>query len=245
MISLTLLSFVSVTCQAWKRLKDVSAEEELISLGYSSKYSSNLEGRLHQFAKLFLFSPSSGLYSCPLAMTDGAAKSIKSLKVTKLQHAFDNLTSTDPSRFWTSGQWMTEKRGGSDVGSGTETIAVPMQNGNYSLHGYKWFSSATDADMALTLARIAGPDGVIPSGTGGLSMFFVKVRSDQGKLNNIQVMKLKNKLGTRQLPTGELLLDGTEAELVSPPGRGVASISNMLTITRIHNGAASTAYMRR
>jgi len=58
-------------------------------------------------------------------------------------------------------------------------------------------------------------------------------------------MKLKNKLGTRQLPTGELLLDGAEAELVSNQGRGVASISQMLTITRIHNGAASTAYMRR
>jgi len=76
-------------------------------------------------------------------------------------------------------------------------------------------------------------------------MFFVKTRRSDGTLNNIQVMKLKNKLGTRQLPTGELLLDGTEAELVSDEGRGVASISQMLTITRLHNGLASTSYMRR
>jgi len=76
-------------------------------------------------------------------------------------------------------------------------------------------------------------------------MFFVKTRRDDGSLNNIQVIRLKNKLGTRQLPTGELLLDGAEAELASEPGRGVAAISNMLTITRIHNATASVSAMRR
>jgi alkylation response protein AidB-like acyl-CoA dehydrogenase len=76
-------------------------------------------------------------------------------------------------------------------------------------------------------------------------MFFVKTRKEDGSLNQIHVMKLKNKLGTKQLPTGELLLDGTEAELASEPGRGVASISNMLTITRIHNASASVSAMRR
>lgn len=84
-----------------------------------------------------------------------------------MEHAYESLTSTDPSTFWTSGQWMTERRGGSDVGSGTETVAVKMDGINdkkiYKLHGYKWFSSATDADMALTLARIANPDGSVKS----------------------------------------------------------------------------------
>jgi alkylation response protein AidB-like acyl-CoA dehydrogenase len=76
-------------------------------------------------------------------------------------------------------------------------------------------------------------------------MFFLKTRKDDGSLNSIQVMRLKNKLGTRQLPTGELLLDGTEAELVSDFGRGIPSISPMLTATRIHNSVASVAGMRR
>jgi alkylation response protein AidB-like acyl-CoA dehydrogenase len=58
-------------------------------------------------------------------------------------------------------------------------------------------------------------------------------------------MKLKNKLGTRQLPTGEMLLDGSEAELISDFGRGIPSISHMLTITRIQNAIASVAGMRR
>ncbi|CAL8080112.1 unnamed protein product [Orchesella dallaii] len=234
-----------VTCGAWKKLKDISAEEKLIALGYNSKHGQTY-GRLHQFAKLFMFGPASGLFSCPLAMTDGAAKSIKALKADSLKFAYENLTSTDPSQFWTSGQWMTERRGGSDVGTGTETVAIPTgEEGKFKLHGYKWFSSATDSDMALTLARIVDSDGVALPGSSGLSMFFLKTRKPTGTLNNIQVMKLKNKLGTRQLPTGELLLDGAEAQLVSTQGRGVASISQMLTITRIHNGAASTSYMRR
>lgn len=58
-------------------------------------------------------------------------------------------------------------------------------------------------------------------------------------------MKLKNKLGTRQLPTGELLLDGTEAELISDFGRGIPSITPMLTSTRIQNATASVSGMRR
>ena len=87
---------------------------------------------------LKLIFPLLGLYSCPLAMTDGAAKTIE-----------------------TSGQWMTEKRGGSDVARGTETLAVPQPDGTFRLYGYKWFSSATDSDMTLTLARIVAEDGTV------------------------------------------------------------------------------------
>ena len=62
-------------------------------------------------------------------------------------------------------------------------------------------------------------------------MFFLKTMKSDGSLNNIEVVKMKNKLGTRQLPTAELLLDGVDAELISQPGRGIASISSMLTIS--------------
>lgn len=68
-------------------------------------------------AKLYLYSPSSGLYGCPLAMTDGAAKSILVAGIPeRMKTAYQRLTSRDPGLFWTSGQWMTEKGGGSDVG---------------------------------------------------------------------------------------------------------------------------------
>ncbi|XP_035703599.1 acyl-CoA dehydrogenase family member 11 isoform X2 [Folsomia candida] len=226
-------------------MKKVAAEEGIVAIGYDKQYGEYK--RLYQFAKSLLFTPSSGLYSCPIAMTDGAAKTIQTLGIKKLDFAFKRLTSRDPSEFWTSGQWMTERGGGSDVGTGTETVAIPKSDGKYTLHGYKWFSSATDSDMAITLARVANSDGTVNPGSSGVSMFFLKTRNDDknGSLNNIQVMKLKNKLGTRQLPTGELLLDGTEAELISDFGRGIPSITPMLTSTRIQNATASVSGMRR
>ncbi|KXJ28911.1 acyl-CoA dehydrogenase family member 11 [Exaiptasia diaphana] len=233
------------TCNAWNQLHDISAKEGLIATAYNRKYQE--WSRIYQTIKLYLFSPSSGLYSCPLAMTDGAAKTIEVCKLTDtiFQKAYDSLISTDPWVFWTSGQWMTERQGGSDVANGTETQAIPQTDGTYRLYGYKWFSSATDADMCLTLARIQQPDGSFINGSKGLTMFYLEMRDENGKLNNIEVQRLKNKLGTRQLPTAELLLDGAVAHQISEEGRGVAGISNMLTISRIHNSISAVSAMRR
>jgi len=235
------------TCQAWRQLHDVSAEEGLISIAFERKYGQ--WSRIYQAVKLFMFSPSSGLYSCPLAMTDGAAKTIEVSSLTEqlsvLQDAYRHLISRDPKAFWTSGQWMTERKGGSDVANGTETVAVPQQDGTYRLHGYKWFSSATDADMSLTLARVQNPDGSTVPGTKGLTMFYMQTRNEDGTLNNIEVQRLKNKLGTRQLPTAELLLHGSLALKVSEEGRGVHCISDMLTVTRFHNSVSAAGVMRR
>ncbi|EDO25521.1 predicted protein, partial [Nematostella vectensis] len=74
--------------------------------------------RVYQAVKLYLFSPSSGLYSCPLAMTDGAAKTLEEIRPNgvMLKTAYKHLTTRNPGHFWTSGQWMTERQGGSDVG---------------------------------------------------------------------------------------------------------------------------------
>uniref|UniRef100_A0A493TTS6 Acyl-CoA dehydrogenase family member 11 n=1 Tax=Anas platyrhynchos platyrhynchos TaxID=8840 RepID=A0A493TTS6_ANAPP len=233
-----------ITCSAWKRMKEISAEEGLIAEAYERRYSN--WSRVHQAVKLYLFSTTSGGFNCPLAMTDGAAKVIESLGMpASLKNAFDHLTSRDPKKFWTSGQWMTERRGGSDVANGTETVARKQPDGTYRLYGFKWFTSAADSDVTLTLARIADAEGHVKQGSSGLSLFFLKVRDEDKKLNNIRVQRLKDKLGTRQMATAELWLDGAEAELISAEGRGVASISNMLNITRIHNVIGAVASMRR
>ncbi|XP_062360119.1 acyl-CoA dehydrogenase family member 11-like isoform X2 [Cinclus cinclus] len=232
------------TCSAWRRMKEISAEEGLIAEAYERRYSH--WSRLYQAVKLYLFSSSSGGFSCPLAMTDGAAKVIESLGIPgSLKNAFDHLTSRDPQKFWTSGQWMTERRGGSDVANGTETVARKQPDGTYRLYGFKWFTSAADSDMTLTLARIADAEGQCTQGSRGLSLFFLRVRDEEGKLNSIQVQRLKDKLGTRQMATAELWLQGARAELISAEGRGVAAISNMLNITRIHNVIGAVASMRR
>ncbi|NWS57950.1 ACD11 dehydrogenase, partial [Chunga burmeisteri] len=237
-----------VTCSAWRRMKEIVAEEGLIAEAYERRYSN--WSRLYQAVKLYLYSVFSGSFGCPVAMTDGAAKVIESLGIPgSLKNAFDHLTSRDPKKFWTSGQWMTERRGGSDVANGTEAVARKQPDGTYRLYGFKWFTSAADSDVTLTLARIADAEGQVRQfclmGSSGLSLFFLKVRDEEGKLNSIQVQRLKDKLGTRQMATAELWLDGAKAELISAEGRGVACISSMLNITRIHNVISAVASMRR
>ncbi|XP_008939027.1 PREDICTED: uncharacterized protein LOC103773413 [Merops nubicus] len=233
-----------LTCPAWRRMKEIAAEEGLVAEAYERRFSN--WSRLHQAVKVYLFSSFSGGFSCPLAMTDGAAKVIESLGIPgSLKKAFDHLTARDPQRFWTSGQWMTERRGGSDVGNGTQTVARKQPDGTYRLYGLKWFTSAADSDVAFTLARVVDAEGEVKEGSSGLSLFFLKVRDEEGNLNSIQVQRLKDKLGTRQMATAELWLDGAKAELVSREGRGVASISSMLNITRIHNVIGAVASMRR
>nr|XP_053628565.1 acyl-CoA dehydrogenase family member 11-like [Cherax quadricarinatus] len=232
-----------VTCQAWKDLKKISAEEGLIASAYEGKYGEY--DRLYQMVKLYIFSPVSGLYSCPLAMTDGAAKTAKMITSDHLQEAYQHLTSRDPQKFWTSGQWMTEKRGGSDVSGSTETVALEQPDGTYQLFGYKWFSSATDADMALTLANIISEDQPEPK-PRGLTMFYLETRREDGKLNGIEIVKLKNKLGTRQVPPPGVSLDGSVATPGFPAGaRGYCTIANMLTINGEHNSISSCALMGR
>jgi len=104
-----------VTSSAWKRMHEISAEEGLVAIAYERRHKQ--WSRLHQMSKVFLYAASSGLYSCPLAMTDGAAKLIEGEGEEFLrERAYPHLTTRDPDLFWTSGQWMTERQGGSDVG---------------------------------------------------------------------------------------------------------------------------------
>lgn len=231
-----------ITCDAWTRMKHISAQEGLVAAGYERRFGK--WSRVYQMSKLYLYAPSAGLYTCPLAMTDGAAKVIESLGIP-VREAFERLTTRDETKFWTSGQWMTERRGGSDVANGTETVAQRQEDGLYRLHGFKWFTSATDADITLTLARIADDHGNTIQGSVGVSLFCAEVWDSEGRTNGVEIQRLKDKLGTRQMPTAELLLDGMRAQLLSEEGRGVASIANMLTLTRIHNTVSAVAAMRR
>ena len=235
-----------ITCEAWKSQKRIAAEEGLVAIPYQNK---NKFSRIHQTAKLYMYSPVSGLYWCPLAMTDGAAQAISRMKnkSAEIEDAFQHLISNDPNEFWTSGQWMTESRGGSDVASSTETFATgPMSDGTYRLHGYKWFASAADSDIALALARTFDKNQVPIEGTNGISMFYIKNQNNSENNDiGIHILKLKNKMGTRQLPTAELSMTNTKGILMSQEGRGIASIASMFTVSRMHNIIASVGIQRR
>jgi len=193
-------------------------------------------------ALLALWGPSSALYSCPVAMTDGAARTLLLHGDLDDIAVVGRLTSRDPEHAWTSGQWMTETAGGSDVGR-TGTVATRGQDGAWRLTGTKWFTSATTSEMALTLAR---PEGA-PEGSKGLTLFRIHRILEDGRRNNIVVRRLKDKLGTRALPTAELELDGAIAYPIGDPydGGGVRRISTMLNITRIHNSWGATAAIGR
>jgi alkylation response protein AidB-like acyl-CoA dehydrogenase len=222
----------------WRRAERIAAEQGLVATAYERKH--GLLSRLHQFALVYLFTPSTDIYSCPLAMSDGAARAlIASGNRALIGRAVSRLTSRDPRQFWTSGQWMTEATGGSDVGL-TETVAR-SEGGRWRLHGRKWFTSAIASQMALTLAR---PEGNPPGGKG-LALFYVETRDAEGRLNGIQVNRLKDKLGTRKVPTAELTLDGAAAELVADTGDGVKRIAPMLNVTRTWNAVSAVALARR
>lgn len=223
----------------WQTVSRVAAESGLIAAGYESKWGAH--GRTYQHALSYLLEPSSAVYSCPLAMSDGAAKTLLTSGNRELaDRAVPRLTSRDPDHFWTSGQWMTERTGGSDVGI-SETVARPAEGGAFRLYGTKWFTSATTSQMALTLAR---PEGG-RAGGGGLALFYVETRDAEGNLNGIRLNRLKDKLGTRMVPTAELTLDGALATPVAGLEGGIKNITPMLTVTRIWNSVGSISAMRR
>lgn len=142
---------------------------------------------------------------------------------------------------------MTERPGGSDVGR-TETQAVWNEDlQSWSISGFKWFSSATDADVTMLLARTHDPTapGTMRDGSKGLSLYLARVRDDQGKLNGVRIHRLKDKVGTKALPTAELELDGMIAQQVGKTYRGVKNISAILNITRIYCGMNCTSVMQR
>jgi len=222
----------------WKQAERLAAERGLIATAYERHHARH--SRIHQFALVHLFTPATDVYSCPLAMTDGAARALVAAGNNALiERALPHLTSRDPAQFWTSGQWMTESTGGSDVGL-TETTAK-RDGSRWQLYGRKWFTSAATSQIALTLAR---PEGN-PGGGKGLALFYVETRKADGKLDNILVHRLKDKFGTRKVPTAELTLEGTPAVAVAGEADGVRNIAPMLNVTRTWNSVSAVSYMRR
>ncbi len=212
----------------WQTAKKITADYKLIASGYS-------QGRTKQMLMNYLVQGSLDIYSCPLAMTDGAATCLlRSQNEELIERAVPHLLGRPGIESWTSGQWMTERPGGSDV-SKSETVAK-LENGTWQLWGDKWFTSATTSEMALALAKTSETE---------LTLFYVETRRPDGSLNNIRINRLKEKFGTRSVPTAELTLDGTKATPVAGVGSGTKLISPMLHVTRMWNSVMSATLMRK
>ncbi|KAF8645147.1 hypothetical protein AX16_007975 [Volvariella volvacea WC 439] len=242
------------TSEGWRDLKKVAQREGLPGIFYERKYGEY--SRTYGFTKMLLMVGDCHMVFCPLSMTDGTARVIELIGSPEMKkHILPRLTSRDPSIAFTSGQWMTERPGGSDV-SLTETVAVPSGRNNvfgpqYTLDGFKWFSSATDSDVAVALART----GTVEAGSRGLSLFLIPLRlpllrassdpTPSAISNKIFVHRLKNKIGTHTLPTAELSLEGSEGYLIGGLNQGVKNIAPVLNITRLWSAIASIGGLRR
>lgn len=261
------------TSEGWRVLKRIETEAGVVSYGYPQPdVEQKFNRRIHQFAILHLWHGTAAVTTCPMAMTDGAAVLLRrhlddpdgdqSGRGKVFLEAYRRLVSLDPSYAWTSGQWMTERSGGSDV-RGTETVArrltapelqadikigrdkdaVGLPLGPWLIDGFKWFSSATDADMAVLLAQTSK----------GLSAFCAPLRRQAGnststpatEMNGVRIQRLKSKLGTKGVPTAELELKSMRAWLIGSEGQGVKEISSILNITRLHTAAGANGTLAR
>jgi alkylation response protein AidB-like acyl-CoA dehydrogenase len=194
-----------------------------------------------KYALSYLFAQAEFGLLCPVSLTDSTARMLRAYASDELKQRYlPRLTSTDGDTLWQGTQWMTEKAGGSDVGAAT-TIARPDADGTWRLWGDKWFCSNANADVALTLAR---PDGA-PAGTRGLAMFLVpRVRPD-GTKNAWTINRLKDKLGSRSMATGEVTYAGAHAWLVGDETRGFKQMIEMVNVSRLSNAMRAAGIMRR
>lgn len=226
--------------RAWLGLLQLGLENGLVAAAYERP---GPEGRVLQAALVQVFQPVAAMSTCPMAMSDGAARVLLAHDPALAARYVPGLTRRTGAL--TSGQWMTETPGGSDLAR-SEVAARPAGNpagDRWTLHGTKWFTSATTADIALALARPEGPAGADPA---GLSLFLVELRRPDGSWNDLEVRRLKDKMGTRALPTAELELRGTTAIPVGGLGRGVAKVATMLNVTRLwtaHGGVGPAGHL--
>jgi acyl-CoA dehydrogenase len=228
--------------EAWTALHRWQARIGLTAVAYEDGFGEH--ARVVQHALHHVYGPSSATYTCPVAMTDAAVRVLLDHAQPELRdRVVPRLVSREPDA-WTSGQWMTERTGGSDVGR-TETVARQDADGAWRLWGTKWFTSATTADCALALAR---PEGA-PEGSRGLGLFLVELvdprTGTQQVGDTILVNRLKDKLGTKSLPTAELTLEGAFATPVGGVEQGLKKIAAMLNITRAHNAMGAAGGMHR
>ena len=140
---------------------------------------------------------------------------------------------------WQGATWMTEAKGGSDLGSFVETVARP-DGDRWLLTGEKYFTSNVGAELAIAAAR---PDGA-PAGIRGLELFLVPQRRDDGALN-FRVRRLKDKIGTRSVPTGEVELDGSVGFLLGERGQGTYLVLEALNVSRVCNSIGAVALTQR
>jgi len=179
---------------------------------------------------------------CPVACTAGCIKLIQTVGSDQQKERYlPRLLETDSSKRLHASQFVTEVQGGSDVGANACWAEHDEASGQYRIFGEKWFCSVADASLFVVSARI--PDG--GEGTRGLGLFLVP-RMVQGRPNGFALRRLKTKLGTRSMATGEIDFLGALAEPLGDLSRGFRNLVGIvLDTSRVHNAVAAAGMMHR
>jgi alkylation response protein AidB-like acyl-CoA dehydrogenase len=193
-----------------------------------------------KYAFQYLFVQAEFGIMCPVSVSDTSAFLVKRYASPELKaYLLPRMLSGDLATLWKGTQFMTEKAAGSDVGQ-VETVARE-NSGRWTLHGEKWFCSHTDAEVALMLAR---PEGA-PAGTAGLALFACPRYRRDGSRNSYRIVRLKDKLGTRSMASGEIRFEGAEAYLVGDVTKGLKQMMEQVNLSRLSHGVRAAAMMRR
>jgi len=223
---------------AWHHLLDVAVGAGLAGACWADPRPG---AHVARAAGLFVWSQVEQGHTCPVSMTYAVVPALRAAPdlaalyeplLTSREYDF-GLRPPATKRGLLAGMGMTEKQGGSDVRTNT-TMARPAADGTWSLRGHKWFTSAPMSDLFLVLAQAPG----------GLSCFLVPRVLPDGTRNPFRIQRLKDKLGNRSNASAEPEFDGTAGWLVGPEGRGIATILQMVALTRLDCGLGSAAGMR-
>lgn len=179
-----------------------------------------------------------GLY-CPYTVSLGTAAAVAKYAAPEVRKRFLPLLLKRDETVWQGATWMTEVRGGSDLGATVETVARETSSG-WRLTGDKYFCSNAGAELAVVAAR---PEGA-PEGVRGLALFLVPRFREDGSLN-YHLRRLKDKIATRSVPTGEIELHDSEAYFLGEPGHGIYHILEVLNLSRVANSIGCAALMQR
>ena len=204
-----------------------------------------------KFALAYLAMQAEAGVFCPVSMTDALARVLEKYASEPLKRRFlPGLIALNMAELKQGAMFLTEKQGGSDVGQ-TATVAKARKDCDplaseevqpeWELWGDKWFCSNVSAELILTLAR---PEGA-PSGTRGLGLFLVPRLLADGTRNHYIIHRLKDKLGTRSMASGEVTLQGALAYQIGELDRGFVQMTEMINLTRVWAAIGSLAAMRR
>jgi alkylation response protein AidB-like acyl-CoA dehydrogenase len=194
-----------------------------------------------KYALSYLFVQAEFGLCCPLSMTDALARTLRRFGDAALVARYlPGLTATDFDALRQGAMFMTEQGAGSDIAA-TVVIAEEQADGSWALSGDKWFCSNPDAGVALVLARRAGG----PAGLRGVSLFLLPRERPDGTRNAYRIVRLKEKLGTRSMASGEIRLEGATAFLVGEPEAGFKQMADMVNASRLSNGMRAAGLMRR